>query len=364
MEKILHVSCDSLTKGGVQNVIMSIVRGLKTEYQFDILLFTEDNTYFEEEFLSYGGKIFRIPHQKPVNGKEVDFYYRAFRIITGTYKILKEEGPYTAIHCHNYFESSLCMIAAKLAKVDIRISHSHSDLSEVPYSKIRMSLQKIYKKINNKYSTVKVACSQIAFDYLFGSNQQGKIIYNGIDLNEFKYKQETLKEKDSEYLNLLHVGNFSPQKNQTFLIDLAKKLIDENIKIKLTLIGGESGYSNEVRDKIIENKIEEYVTILPQNTNIPEEMYKNDLFLFPSMYEGLGIVLIEAQSTGLKCIVSKAIPKEADLGNIQYIDSYDTQQWVNAIKTNIKTEIQRKKVDMSSYDINRVCEQYKEIYEK
>ncbi|WP_370774513.1 glycosyltransferase [Clostridium sp.] len=292
----------------------------------------------------------------------MDFYYRAFRIIKGTYRILKTEGPYKAIHCHNYFESALCMIAAKLAKVDIRISHSHNDLSRVPYSKIRVILQKIYRKINNRYATVKVACSQVAFDYLFGKSQKGKIIYNAIDLDKFENKDKRYKKSSGSQLNLLHVGNFSPQKNQVFLVDLLKELLEEGIEAHLTLVGGESSYLNDVKNRIIQNKIEEYITILPQNTNISEIMYKNDLFLFPSIYEGLGIVLIEAQATGLKCIVSKAIPKEADLGNIEYVNTYDLSEWINVIKTNHEKGIERKKVNMCSYDIKRVCKQYREIY--
>lgn len=362
MEKILEVSCNSLTNGGVQHVIMDIVRELSTDYQFDILVFTKGPDYFDQEFKSYGGKIFRIPHNKKVNGKEIDFYYRAFRIIKGTYIILKSQGPYKAIHCHNYFESALCMIAAKLAKVDIRVSHSHNDLSEVPYSKIRVILQKIYRKINNRYATDKVACSQVAFDYLFGKNQQGKIIYNAIDLAKFTDKEKVYKKMKCNKLNLLHVGNFSPQKNQSFLVDVVKALVDNEIDVHLTLVGGNSSYLQDVKNKIIQNKVEEFITILPQNTNIVEVMYKNDLFLFPSIYEGLGIVLIEAQATGLKCIVSKAIPKEADLGNIEYVDKYDVAEWMNAIKKNWRQGIERRKVDMSSYDIKRVYKQYKEIY--
>lgn len=362
MEKILEVSCNSLTNGGVQHVIMNIVRELSTDYQFDILVFTEGPDYFDQEFESYGGKIFRIPHNKKISGKEFDFYYRAFRIIKGTYRILKSQGPYKAIHCHNYFESALCMIAAKLAKVDIRISHSHNDLSEVPYSKMRLILQKIYKKINNRYSTVKVACSQVAFNYLFGNDKCGKIIYNAIELGKFEKSDTLYKKKFSNKLNLLHVGNFSPQKNQIFLVDVVKALLDDGIETHLTLVGGESSYLQDVKNKIIQSKVEEHITILPQDSDIAEIMYANDLFLFPSIYEGLGIVLIEAQATGLKCIVSKVIPKEADLGNIQYVNTYDVVEWINVIKTNLKQGIERRKVDMDSYDIKRVCNQYKEIY--
>lgn len=362
MEKILEVSCNSLTNGGVQHVIMDIVRELSSEYQFDVLVFSEGPDYFDKEFESYGGKIFRLPHHEKIKGKEIDFYYRAFRIIRGTYKILKNNGPYRAIHCHNYFESALCMIAAKLAKVDIRISHSHNDLSKVPYSKLRKAIQKVYKAVNNRLSNTKVACSQIAFDYLFGKEQNGKIIYNAIDLEKFENKELLFVKDSDKCLNLLHVGNFSPQKNQVFLIDILKALLDEGINTHLTLVGGKTAYFEEVKTRICNYRIEKNISILSQNTNIAEVMYKSDLFLFPSIYEGLGIVLIEAQATGLKCIVSRAIPQEADLGNLEYVDSFDVQDWLNIIKSDICDGVDRKYVNMQAYNIKEVILQYKEIY--
>lgn len=313
MDKILEVSCNGLTNGGVQHVIMEIVKGLSEEYKFDILVFNdEEDEFYTKEFLSYGGKIFRIPNKKKCGKKDIDFYFRGLRIIKNTYKILKNNGPYKAIHCHNYFESALCLIAAKMAKVDIRIVHSHNDLTNVNYSKLRVIMQKKYQKIINKLATNKIGCSEIANKYLYGKGQNTKVVNNAIDLSKFKYVDKNI---DKEKIRILHVGNFSTQKNQEFLIDIAQELKTKNIKFELTLVGGESDYKKKVIQKIKDLKFDDIIHILPQNTDIYNEMSEADLFLFPSKYEGLGIVLIEAQATGLHCMVSNAIPKEADLGN-------------------------------------------------
>ena len=90
MEKILEVSCNGLTNGGVQKVIMNIVRNLHDAYTFDIVVFNNEKEFFDEEFESYGGKIFRLPHKKVFKKKDIDFYFRGFRIFWGVYKILKK----------------------------------------------------------------------------------------------------------------------------------------------------------------------------------------------------------------------------------------------------------------------------------
>lgn len=360
MKKILEVSCNGLTKGGVQQVMMNIVRNLNKEYRFDMLIFTNEKEYYQEEFLSYGGEIFRIPRKKTINGKEIDFYYRGFNILIGTYNILKKHGPYQAIHCHNYFESSMCLLAAKLAGVKIRIVHAHNDLSNVPYSKSRLMIQKIYKKIMNKCATKKIGCSKKALEYMFDSD--GRVIYNGINLEKFNGAMVEKKSQNSK-IQLLHVGNFSPQKNQLFLIKIMKQLIKDKVKCELILVGGKSDYYNDVVELIDCNKLKQYVEILPQDSNVPEIMSKADLFLFPSNYEGLGIVLIEAQAMGLHCIVSDAIPEEADLGNLEYIDELDEKKWVNKIKLFIDAYSEKKKVDMNSYDIKNICKEYKKLYQ-
>ena len=359
MKKILEVSCNGLTNGGVQQVIMSIVRNLYKEYHFDILVFTKEKEYYDEEFLSYGGRIFRIPRKQLFKGKELDFYFRGLNIFWRTYKLLKENGPYHAIHCHNYTESAMCVLAAKLAGVKIRIVHSHNDLSNVPYSKSRLLVQKIYKIILNHFATVKIGCSRAATNYLFDSNSI--VINNGIDLSRFKPTDNTCLEHDGTF-NLLHVGNFSPQKNQLFLIDVMKQLVESGNNYKLTLVGGKSDYSIEVENRIKRYSLSDYVSILPPYTDIPEIMRESDLFLFPSRYEGLGIVLIEAQAVGLHCLVSNAIPPEADLGNIEYAKEDSVKCWSQAIESSKEKYAGKTYVDMSTYDIRNVIEKYRELY--
>lgn len=363
MKKILEVSCNGLTNGGVQHVIMNIVSELKDDFRFDIVVFNEGPEYFDEKFLSYGGQIFRIVNKKKIFNLDIDAYIRGPRIFYNIYKILKNNGPYEAIHCHNYFESFFCLLAAKKAGVKTRIIHSHNDASYIKFSKIQTIYQNLLRRGILKNATDFIGCSKNACKYLFGSKCKAITIYNGIDLKKFQnYNNKDYNPEDK--IKLLHVGNFSEQKNQMFLIDVMEELKNQKVNFELTLIGGGNNiYYNKVLDRIKEKKLSDSVKILPANSNIPLEMNSADLFLFPSNYEGLGIVLIEAQSTGLHCLVSKAIPLEADLGNIEYIAKMDVLEWSKAIYDIFKKGKKRINVDMTTYDMKKIALKYKELYE-
>lgn len=363
MKKILEVSCNGLTNGGVQHVIMNIVSELHEKYIFDILVFTRGPEYFDDKFLSFGGHIFRLPNKGKVFKKDIDVYFRGPRIILGVYKILKEYGPYAAIHCHNYFESAFCLLAAKLAGVDIRIVHSHNDLTNVPYSKLRKVYNAIMRIFVNKFATIRIGCSKNATDYLFGKQKKAIIVNNGIHLEPFMIGKENLGYTAQDRIKLLHVGNFSPQKNQSFLVELAQELKRKKIDFELKLIGGgPEEYRNGIIDKIEEYGLQEEVVVLPSDTYIPTEMKNADLFLFPSLYEGLGIVVIEAQATGLHCIVSRAVPSEADLGNIEYVDDLSLNAWTKAVINKVQNGQKRLWVDMSTYDIKNIVRFYDKLY--
>lgn len=363
MKKVLEVSCNGLTNGGVQHVIMNSVSELHEKYVFDVLVFTEGPDYFDDKFLALGGHIFRLPNKRRAFKKDIDVYFRGPRITLGVYRILKKHGPYTAIHCHNYFESAFCLLAAKLAGVNIRIVHSHNDLTNVPYSKFRKIYNAIMRVFVNQFATSRIGCSKNATDYLFGKQKKATTVNNGIYLESYLGGREKSGYVAQNKIKLLHVGNFSPQKNQVFLVEVAKELKSKKIDFELKLVGGgPDDYRSSIINKIKEYGLEKEVIVLPQDTNIPTEMKNSDLFLFPSTYEGLGIVIIEAQAAGLHSIVSRAVPPEADLGNIEYVEELSLSAWVEAIVDKVQNGQERVCVDMSTYDIKNIIKSYEELY--
>ena len=173
-KKVLMVACNGLGNGGVQNVMMNLVRKMSFQYDFDMLLFVAEREYYDDEFEKYGN-IYRIPNKK----MRVDYYIRFFRIFCGTYKLLKK-NKYDIIHCNNEYESGICLLAAFLAKVKIRVVHSHVVFNLQIDNPIRKMLNKFYKLLLNKCSTNRVSCSQESGESIYSKNFE--VVVNPIDL--------------------------------------------------------------------------------------------------------------------------------------------------------------------------------------
>lgn len=162
MKRVLMVSCEGLGNGGVQAVIMSIVRSLKDKYIFDILLFTDERRFYDDEFESYGGKIFRIPRYSGTNSfrKRLDYYVRGNYLYNKVLETLKENGPYDVIHCHDEYESAPILKAAAVSGIKVRIAHTHVISGKTNI--IAGLLNNYRKKEIERYATIKIACSQEA----------------------------------------------------------------------------------------------------------------------------------------------------------------------------------------------------------
>ena len=126
MKKVLIVMYNTFNAGGIQKVVMNIVESLSDDYAFDILCFQNDKGNLEDKFLSYGGRIIKVPvYYKGTNRirKRLDFYIRGLKIHRTVLNTIKKQGPYDIIHCHNSYESGICLKAAKKMRVPIRIAH-------------------------------------------------------------------------------------------------------------------------------------------------------------------------------------------------------------------------------------------------
>lgn len=336
--RILHV-LGGLNLGGAETMIMNYYRNIdKNKIQFDFIIHSNHKQFYEDEILSMGGKIYRFPKYRIVNHFK---YKKAWK------KFFNKHPEYKIIHGHM---RSTAVIYLKIA-LDFKlltISHSHS----TDNGKGIISLIKnIYCKNIIKYSNYCFACSDEAAVWLFGNNILSSNKYlqlkNAIDLDKYKYNEgirKSVKKKlgvENDFV-IGHIGRFCYQKNHKFLVAILQKMINFGYKnIKLLLIG-----NGELKKSIIEQcellNIRENVIFLENRTDVNELLQAMDVFCFPSFHEGLGIVSIESQASGLPTIVSNNVPSSVLLTNNILQLPLEEELWIEEIVRIMNNKMKRK----------------------
>jgi len=297
-----------MMSGGVESVVMNYYRHIdRTKVQFDYII-DEDSTIVPyEEIESLGGRIYKIPpYQKPVA------YHKAL------VKLLRKNN-YRVVHSHITTLSIFSLFAAKRAGVPVRIAHSHSTAGKGETA--RNILKYMLRPFSRVFPTHYCACSEYAGRWLFGDKLYNcgnvVLVRNAIDLSKFKFDPQArenvraeLKVKDK--LVVGHVGRFMKQKNHSFLIDIFQQLqtLESN---SVLLLVGEGELEQEIREKIAGLGLSECVHFLGVRNDVHNLLQAMDVFLLPSLYEGLPVVSVEAQASGLKMIASDTVTKEAKI---------------------------------------------------
>lgn len=317
--------------GGVEAVVMNYYRNIdRDKIQFDFIC-DEDSTNIPfEEIEKLGGKVILIPpYQKVLK------YHKELK------RVLKE-GKYKIVHSHINTLSVFSLFAAKCAGVPVRIAHSHSTTNQK--EKKKNLIKQVLRPFSKLFATDYMCCSELAGRWLFGDREYDKgkvyLLNNAIDIEKFEYNEQIRKRKREELgirdstLVLGHVGRFVEQKNHMFLIDIFSQVHKENEDTILLLIG-QGPLQNQIKDKVKSLKLEKFVKFLGQRNDVNELYQTFDIFLLPSLYEGLGMVLIEAQCAGCYCIASTEVPKIAKVtNNLNFIKLEDSSElWgINAVK--------------------------------
>ena len=294
MARVLHIF-GGLGTGGTERLIMNWYRHIdRSKVQFDFLVRSTEKHY-EEEILAMGGRIFYTPS-----------FPRHFRRNYIETKRILERKEWDVIHVHG--NAAMYMLPLKLAKTlgyPCRIMHSHS----VKAKKEAFSLVHKYNRTKMKrYTTHRLACSKAAGEWMFG-DELFQVIPNAICMEDYRFDPQARQEIRKEYalkdrFVLGHVGRFASPKNHMFLLEVFKAVLSRKEGSVLLLVG-EGELEKEIRAKAETLGISEAVRFVQGRSDIGALMSAMDLFVLPSLYEGLGIVLIEAQVSGLPCIVSK-----------------------------------------------------------
>lgn len=257
---------------------------------------------------------------------------------------------------------SIELLAAKISGVKVRIAHSHN--TSCDQKKLHIMLYPIFQKLK----TDSLACGQDAGKWLFRSNTF-TVIYNGRDIKKFSFsrdkrnkirKQLCIASNDVLYG---HVGHFNNQKNQNFLIDVFNQISKKDKNVKLVLIGT-GPLEEEIKEKVKKYNLDERVLFLQNISNIDEYYSAMDIFLFPSIYEGFPLVLIETQSNGLPSFVSNNVTHEVQLTDLINFISLENgpDYWANEIIKDSSIDRRTESVLLTDFDIIETSRKLFEYY--
>lgn len=364
MEKIkVLYFVDRLRHGGIQQLIVEILRNVDTKkVQIDLLVFDDGETYpLEEVVKNLGVQLFKINAwiRTPLD------YIKQAKALN---KFFSEHHDYKAVHMHSSSKNFMVLKYAKKYGIKIRIPHSHN-IGFQSKNKIKILVGDILKKPLKKYATHYFACSELAGKWLFG-NEKVKIIHNAVDYKRFKFNLEKRDElrKGLGIENKLVVGNvgrFTTQKNHTFLIDIFNEIHKQNEDTILMLVGiGEK--EDEIKKKVQDLNLQDCVKFMGFCKNTNEMMWCMDMFLMPSLHEGLPVVGVEAQCTGLPCFMSKdVITKEIKIAsNVQFISLENTsKEWADIIlKSDLERKDNYKELKEAGYFIEQTVDELEKFY--
>lgn len=361
--RVLHVFA-RMDRGGAETMIMNLYNNIdRSKIQFDFVVHTDEKCAFDEEIQKLGGRIFRVPRY---NGKNHLKYIKSWK------EFFENNSQYRVIHGHVRSTASIYLKIAKEYGLTT-IAHSHNTSSGKGFSAIIKNI--LQYQIRHK-ADILFACTQDAGEWLFGKEATKRdnffILKNAIDAKKFIFNSSTRKRIRSEFkldgkFVVGHVGRFHPQKNHVFLIDVFKEIYTYNKNVVLLLVGkGEK--IDEIKLKVKKYGLTNNVIFTGVRSDIQDIFQAMDLFVFPSKYEGLGIVAIEAQAAGLPCIVSDKIPDDVLITNlIEKVPIKNKKVWASKILkyVNYKKRINTYKlIKEAGYDINETSIWLQKFYKK
>lgn len=358
MIRVLHCVA-GMNYGGYEAFIMNVYRNIDREkVQFDFL--SSFKGVYDDEIREMGGKIYYIPF---ITQKGPLSYQSNLN------KFFREHKEYTIVHSHMDKFSGSVMYAAKKAGVKVRIAHSHNIANEggIAYQLVK----NFYGLFIDANCTHRFACSKDAAKWMFKDKaDKAVIVYNGIDIKKYlpnkQVRDSVRKELSLENSYVVgHVGRFTQQKNHDFLIDIFRRVKDRRKDAKLLLVGA-GDLQQKIKEKADRLGLAEDIIFYGTTNKVCEIMQAMDTFVFPSLFEGLGIVLIEAQSAGLYCTASSRVPSLSQItDNMQFLPlEMSAEEWAEKILARKAEPNDEKKLLESDFNIVKSAKFMQSFYEE
>lgn len=362
MKKIKIAHCVCGLDGGVGNVILNYFDHMPLkDYEVHILSNDISSELYTNYYKERGFKIIQIP-------KIGRHPFRSLRTI----KNIMKENDYDIVHCHMTLTSIFPLWSAKQAGVNVRISHSHMVTN--PKNSMKDRLLTFINHIFIKYlATDCMACGLDAGKSLFGEKNSFTVLNNAIKLDNFCYNEE-IRNSERQKLNINselvigNVGRFAPQKNHSFIIDIFYELLKKQPEAKLLLIGEGELYDN-IKEKARLLEISEKVIYTGAINDVSRKLLAMDIFLLPSISEGLPVVALEAQAAGLPCVISENVTKEVKvLDEVSYLSlDISPEMWANEIlkyKNTVRNIDATVKLEEAGYNISSEAMNLDTLYKK
>lgn len=345
--RVLHV-VTYMGCGGLETMIMNYYRNIdRSKVQFDFLTHRYERWDYDEEIEKLGGKIYHLPRLNPFSPKylkDLDDFFREYK-------------EYKIVHCHQDCLSGIVLKYAKKNGVPFAIAHSHSSNQN---KDLKLLVKLIEKKTIPKYADYLFACGKEAGEWMFNTTEY-TILNNAIDTKRYIYNEEkSLEMKENlgieDKFVIGHVGRFRQEKNHSFIIDIFKEVCAKEPNSTLLLVG-DGPLEDEIKKKVYDSGLLGKVKFLGARDNVNDLMQSMDVFILPSLYEGIPLTMIESQASGLNCIISDKVPKECIVTeNVKSISKKaDSEYWANEIikcknkiRKNLYNEIQDAKFDIKS----------------
>lgn len=365
--RVVHCLDSLEISGGVQAAIMNVYRNIdKSKVQFDFAAYDvpESNSYVNE-IEKLGGRVFKVDNLStamPVG------FYKQFK------KLFKEE-KFNAVHAHNIQHNGIILMAAKHSKITNRISHSHQTMDDRNVGLAKNIFNKVLMCLNLHYASKRVACSDLAAEFLYGKKSY-IFLPNGINTEKFlnadlkdesTFKKE-LGIKQAEAV-ITHIGRFAPPKNHFYFVEILKNL-PEYFKYKMLFIG-EGDLKEEFCRLVEQNGLQDKCLFLGVRSDIPDILSITNVFLLPSISEGLPVSVVESQEMGVPSLISDVITRQADLGIglVKYLSLNNSSAWAENIVNlcNEKNTVSKEQIiaaiKKSGFDMESCVENFCKLYE-
>lgn len=365
MIKVLQVIA-GMNAGGMENMIMNYYRNLdRNIVQYDFLIFTEGEAFFEKEILSLGGKIYKITSRRKnfiKNRRDVKSFFK------------EHAKDYDIAEFHQGITYYYPLKMAKKYKIKHRIIHNHG-IDRVFLKKLKLYNNLFARRRISNLATEYFSCSEDVNEQLFSNkiikNKQIKIIPNAIDVSKFKYSKDK-ETKIKKELNINdnmyvfgHIGTFTYPKNHDFIIQQYYEICKEEKNSVLLLIG-EGPLKNQIEDKVKNLNIQDRVVFLGVRRDIPDILSAIDTLIFPSLFEGIPLTLIEAQANGVRLLLSDNINHKIKCTNLcNFISLTENDKWKQSLMNFEKIrdrEIYNEQIKNTTYNIKKTATELQKIY--